>query len=63
MRSRGLLRNIEAMDKLWNNVLKPKMLYGKKILIYDKEWLRKFESVAADRLQKATDRLQNTRRK
>ena len=33
------------MDKLWNTVLKPKMLYGKEVLIYDKEWLRKLESV------------------
>ena len=33
------------MDRLWNNVLKPNMLYGKEILIYDKEWLRKLESV------------------
>ena len=33
------------MDRLWNNVLKPKMFYGKEILVYDKEWLRQLESV------------------
>ena len=45
VRSQGLLRNIDIMDRLWNNVLKPKMFYGKEILVYGKEWLRQLESV------------------
>ena len=44
VRSRGLLRNVDLMDKLWRCVLKPRILYGQEIIVYDKEWIRWLES-------------------
>ena len=35
-RTRLLGNDVNVLDKLWLNVLKPKMLYGQEIIVYDK---------------------------
>ena len=44
IRSHGLLKNVDLSDKLWRCVLKPKILYGQEIIVYDKAWLKQVES-------------------
>ena len=36
---------MNLLDKLWLNVLNPKMLYGQEIIVYDKRWIEQMESV------------------
>lgn len=43
-RCRCLSRDVDAMEKMWLQVIKPKLMYGKEVIVYDKQWIGKLES-------------------
>ena len=44
-RARWIRPDVNLMEKLWLQVLKPKMLHGQEVIWYDKDWIKKMESL------------------
>ena len=49
-KSRYILREVGATEKLWLQVIKLHALYGKELLSYAREWIQKLESSTQDRM-------------